>query len=128
MTTYKVSVGFDVASEDLVVINPQCTSQGVKYVRRALSASGVVLDQNLYVELEWAVLHDVTEYVALLTQFGLDEATTSPVTVLVRDEFYTFNRYNGLAVRPQPGQDRNWAYFVKDVVIVIKNLELLVEA
>lgn len=126
--TYAASVGFDVAEEDLVTITPQPTSQGAKYLRRTNAASGSVEDQGLYVELEWAVLHDVTEYVALLTQFGLDEGTTSPVTILVRDEFYSFNRYNGLAVRPSPGQDRSWEYFVKNVVIVIKNLELLVEA
>lgn len=127
MAKYSVSVGLDVASEDLVVINPQCRSDGVKYLRRMNAASGAVSDQGAYIELEWSILGNAAAYVALLTQFGLDEATTSPVTIFVRDEFWSFNIYNGLAKRPSSSQDRNWAIFPRDIVILITNLEQLVE-
>lgn len=128
MTTYKMSLGADVVTVDLVAIAPQPRSEGVKYVRRTFAASGIVSDQSAYVELIWEVLESATEYNTLLTQFGLNASIATVVTVLVRDEFFNFTRYNGLAIRPQPGTDKSWDYFPRNVTILIKNLEQLVEA
>ena len=66
---------------------------------------------------------DVTEYQAILTAFGVKNAGSNEVTVYVRDETFAWTRQNGLAIRPEPGQDVRWSqYFPRDVVILVRDL------
>jgi len=78
----------------------------------------------LYLELIWDVLEDATSVTAVLTPFGLHNATSREVTVYARDDLYAWKRYNGRAVRPPA----NWSqYFPRGVVVLVTNLEELTE-
>lgn len=120
---YKVSIGVNVDEGDLVAVAPQPKSEGVKYTRRTLGADGTIHQEGPYLELEYNALESAQQYRDLLAQFGLDAATTGPVTILARDEQYASDRYNGLAVRPEPGRDNGWSYFPRNVTILIRNLQ-----
>ena len=125
MGTYKVADGFDVAEISLNTVAPQPRSEGVRPGRRSYGAGGAVYDESLFIELEFSALEDVTEFTTLLTAFGINAALTNEVTVLVPNQIRTFTRYNGIAVRPEVGRDvRHRNYFLRDVVILIKNLAL----
>ena len=123
MSTYRVKDGWNEALEDLVVISPQPTSDGIKPTRRTYAANGAVYDEGLYVELQFNVLNNASAYQSLLNQFGIQSATTNEVTVYVRDETFAWVRMNGTAVRPEPGRDVRWSkFFPRDVTILVKDL------
>ena len=122
MSTYRVADGSDVALISLTVLDPQPRSEGIKTTRRTFAADGSVYDEGRYVELEFSMMPTAAEYLALLTTFGLHNATTNAVTVYVRDETFAFVRMNGTAVRPQPGRDVGWSYFPRNITILIKDL------
>lgn len=124
-STYKVALGHDVASLDLDLVDPQPTSDGIQVTRRTFSGNGTVYDQGRYIELRWSVIEDEAEYNDLLQQFGIDGGDlTADVTISVPDDDYQYNRFNGIAVRPQLGQDaRRRDYFIREMVIVVRNLE-----
>lgn len=120
---YKIGVGLDVPLVDLDDIIPQPATVGLQYARRTFAASGVVVDELPFVEFEFSTLDSPTQYVALLTQFGLASATTADVTVYVQNENYVWTRYNGKAVKPLVGSDgaRN-NFFLRGFTILVKNL------
>lgn len=122
MSDYRAKVGSDVALGSLTVLDPQPRSDGVRYTRTTTAASGVVYREGAYVELVWAVLADAGAYQALLTTFGLDSAQSAAVTVYVRNEQFTLTRYNGIAVRPEPGRGVDWRIFPRNVTILVKDL------
>lgn len=128
MSVYSVSTGYDVATLDLIAIVPQPTSAGVIATRRTQAADASVYEEGQYCELVFSALNSVTQYQALLTQFGILSSTSSPVTILVRSEIWSFTRYNGTAVRPLLGADADWQFMPRSVKILIKNLVQLVEA
>lgn len=123
MTQYLVATGWDEALEDLDPIEPQPRTIGLQYARRQYAASGVVIDELAYVELEWSMLETAAEYQTLLAQFGLDTATTSEVSIYLQNENYEWILRNGIAVKPQIGSDgaRN-QFFLRDFTILVKAL------
>ncbi len=123
MSTYRVKDGWNEALEDLVVISPQPTSDGIKPTRRTYAANGAVYDEGLYVELQFNVLNNASAYQSLLNQFGIQSSTTNEVTVYVRDATFAWVRMNGLAVRPEMGRDVRWnRFFPRDVTILVRDL------
>lgn len=123
---YSIEWGFNAAEIDLVPLDPQPRSEGVKSTRRTYAASGAVYDEQKYVELVWDLLQDASDYQALLAQFDLDidGGLTKEITIMARDETFRFRRYNGIAVRPET----SWqGYFPRNIVILVKNLEPIPE-
>lgn len=120
--SYKVKTGHNQALMDLVAIDPQPASPGVKAGRRTYSADGAIHDENLYVQLEWSVIEDATALDDLLTQFGLDSATTANVTIYCPNQLHVYTRYNGIAQRSEVSRQ---SYFIRDVQIIVKNLVAL---
>lgn len=123
MTTYKVAIGFYTPDADLVDVSPQPKSQGVRPTRRTFSGDATITDEGYYCELEFSAIQDVTEYQALLAQFGIDDSLSAQVTVSVRDGTYNFITYNAIAIQPEPGKDVSWDYFPRNVIILLRNLE-----
>jgi len=122
--TYRVADGHDVALVDLNVLDPQPRSEGIKPTRRTFGGDGTPYDEGKYVELLYSVVSSVTEYQAILDAFGVKSAGSNEVTVYVRDETFAWTRKNGLAIRPQPGQDVRWTnFFPRDLVILVRDLE-----
>lgn len=123
MSTYRVKDGWNEALEDLVVISPQPTSEGIRPTRRTFSANGDVYDEGLYVEHQFNVVESVSAYQSILNQFGVQSATTNEVTVYVRDATFTWVRMNGIAVRPEMGRDVRWSkFFPRNVTLLVKDL------
>lgn len=127
MSFYKVALGFDVPDIDLVLIDPQPTSDGVQTTRRTHSANATIFGEGRYIELRWAVVEDESILDDILSVFGLDGAdTTSEVTIHVpQPPIMAYNYFNGIAVRPEIGPDlRRRDYFLRDLVVLVKFLEL----
>jgi len=124
MSSYRVADGHDVALESLNVLDPQPRSEGIKPTRRTFGGDGTPYDEAKYVELLYSMVSSATEYQSILSAFGVQNAGSNEVTVYVRDETFAWTRQNGLAIRPQPGQDVRWSnYFPRDVVILVRDLE-----
>ncbi len=123
MSAYKVKDGHNQALEDLVALDPQPKSEGVKCTRRSFAADGTPIDEGRYIELVWSMLPDVTTYQSVLSQLGIQSALSNQVTAYVRDETFAWVRVNGLAIRPEPGRDVRWTYFPRDVTILIRDVE-----
>jgi len=124
MSSYRVADGHDVALESLNVLDPQPRSEGIKPTRRTFGGDGTPYDEAKYVELLYSMVSSATEYQSILSAFGVQNAGSNEVTVYVRDETFAWARQNGLAIRPQPGQDVRWSnYFPRDVVILVRDLE-----
>ena len=124
VTYYKVkNTGHNVALVNLVNVAPQPHSDGIQATRRTVGADGSVYDEGRFIELEFSLVQGPTMYVALLTQFGVQNLLFAPVTVYIPDERLTFIRYNGTAVRPQPGRDmRRARFFPRNITILVKDL------
>lgn len=126
MSTYRVAEGFNVALGSLAVLDPQPRNGEVKALR-TYGDTGAQ-ERAEYCTLIWDVLDTEEAYQAVLTQFGLLDALYANVTVYTRNEVFDFTRYNGIAVRPEIGQDGAWErYFARNFAIYIKDLEALVE-
>jgi hypothetical protein len=122
--TYRVADGHDVALVSLSDVDPQPRSTGIQTTRRTFAADGTVQDDGKYIILEFTALASASEYQSVLSEFGIQTATSNDVTVYIRDETFAWARYNGTAIRPQPGQDVKWKdYFPRDVAILIRDLE-----
>lgn len=124
MTDYAAKTGSNVALVSLTTLDPQPHSDGIKCTRRAYGADGTVIEEGLYVELEWNVVKDPTQYQAILTVFGLSASVKmAAVTVYVPDQTRAFVRMNGNAIRPEVGRDMvyNNAH-PRNVTIVVRDL------
>lgn len=125
MTDYAIKAGYDQALIDLVALTPQPASNGIQYTVRDDAVDGSVSEQGPFIELRWSVMESITEYTTLLTQFGLNAATTVAITLYCPSNLYVFTRYNGIAVRPEAGKDvSRREYLLRDVVIIVRDLEL----
>jgi hypothetical protein len=110
-------------NEDVV---PQPRTTGVKVTRRTHSVSGGLKDEFLYCEMLFSSLESVTQYQAVLTQFGVLNAMTNEVTIMCRSQTLQWKRYNGTAVRPAMGVDvQRSRYYPRDVVMLVRDLELI---
>lgn len=127
MAQYLVAQTHDQPFANLNVITPQPYSPGVQIVQRNLAVSGKAKDVGLWIPLQWDVIDTATVYSTLLGLFGLSASVTeAEVTIWCPDRLFTFNRFNGLAVLPQPGDDVQRAnYFIRDLTIRVKNLVAL---
>lgn len=122
-TVYKVATGHDIALGSLTAIDPQPRTKGLQYARRSYAASGIVIDELAFVELEWSMIETETQYLALLTQFGLNAATSANVSIYVQDETYQWILRNGKAIRPLIGSDgARENFFIRDITILVNNL------
>jgi len=126
MTLYKLAQGSDVAIGSLIALIPQPKSDGIKPLRRTFSGDGSIYDEGRYIELYWDLVGNQPMYQALLVSvFGVSYLSTNEVTIFCPDEHFQFQRFNGLAVIPQNGEDvRRRDYFIRDIVILIKDLVL----
>lgn len=124
--SYKVSTsGFDQTLVSLTDIDPQPRSDGLKPTKRTFGFSGSINEQGKYIELEYTVIGDESDYLALLQQFDLDTFDTKEVTIYIPNENYVMTRYNGIAVKPEIGKDViRKSFFVRDVTMLIKHLEV----
>ena len=121
-SSYKIATGSGVALVSLALIAPQPRSEGVKASRRTYSADGAIHDEGLFVNLIFDVIEDSTDLGTLLTQFGLNAATSAAVTVYVPNQIHTYARYNGTAMRPEI---RRESYFLRGIQIVVRDLVAL---
>lgn len=119
---YRASAGLNIALASLTRFSPQPRSSGVQVTKRTFVGSGPPIDQGLYVVLQWAALGKVATYQAILTQLGILGATGGDVTVYVRNQVWTYARYNGVALQPQIGQDADWNIFPRNISVVVKDL------
>lgn len=119
---YKIAQGHDRPSNDLVPLDPQPRSQGVRAMRRTYAASGAVIEEGKYAELEFDAIDEET-YANILMQFGLTGALTAPVTVTLPEIYYAWNRFSGTAIRPALGDDvSRQNFFVRRVRLLIRDL------
>lgn len=124
MSDYRVGVGSNVVLGSLTVLAPQPRSIGLQYTRVTYSANGVAYFEAPYVELLWSAVASASEYVTILTAFGLNSSASTLVTVYIRNEQFSYVRMNGRATRPAIGRGAAWDnYFVRDVTITVRNLE-----
>lgn len=121
--TYKVADGHDVALANLNDVTPQPKTHGIQSTRRTHAADGTVYDEGQFVELEFGMIESVSDYQTMLSQFGVQTATTNEVTIYVRDETFAWVRKNGSAVRPRPGKDIKWDFFPSKITLLIRDLE-----
>ena len=123
---YRVADGFDVALVSLTVLNPQPKSNGVQFTSRSFAADGTPTNQGPFIELVWTALSNAN-YDTIMTAFGLTSAYHNDVTIYARDENWDYSRFNGKAIKPNIGEDRDWDIFPRDMRILIRNLEALSE-
>ena len=124
---YLIAQAHDIAFASLNTIDPQPHSPGVQVLQRNVAASGKVKDIGLWIPLQWEFIDTPTLYGTLLGLFGLSATVTEhDVTIWCPNRFFTFTRYNGLAVLPLRGEDVNRAnFFIRDATIIVKNLVAL---
>jgi hypothetical protein len=122
---YLVKPGGDHPLIDLVAIDPQPRSDGLRYTRRQFSATGGQILEGAHVILEWDVIESQAAYEDLLEQFDLDAGSSEPVTITLPGDMYETVRYNGIALRPVPGETvTRQNFFIRDVKIIIRDLEV----
>lgn len=121
--SYLILAGHDQPLEDLLPVVGQCSSIGLQYTRRQFAASGIVVDELPFIELNFSTLN-ITRYQALLTQTGLLVATTGPVSVYIPDQNFNWILRNGTAVKPEIGTDgQRTNYWLKDFTFLVKSLQ-----
>ena len=122
---YRVADGHNVALVSLTVLSPQPRSPGVKYTRTQYAADGTPILDGAFVNLVWDIMASKTQYQNLLSTFGLSTATSNDVTVYVRNNNFDYVRYNGRAIKPQPGDGVEWQMgFPRSMTILVRNLQV----
>lgn len=126
MTTYRIADGYNVPLVSLTALSPQPRSKGIQYARRTYGGDGTVYDEGPFIELEWDVLQDDVEYDALIdTVFGVSRPLTNEITIYLRDQYFAWVRYNGIAVSPENARDLQWRqFFPRDITIIVKHLAI----
>lgn len=123
---YRIAAGHDVALVSLTVLSPQPRSEGVKVIERTYGLSGSVHEHGLYIELNYDYLATPTDYQVLLALMGVNTVLYAPVTLYAWRKDYDYQRYNGIAVRPQIGQEAAYSrHRIRGVTFLIKNLTAL---
>lgn len=115
-------VAFNVWNSSLALLtklSPQPASNGVKATDIQYLADGSLYRQGLYIELLYSAILGTVRYQVILSQFGLNTATSAQVTIYCPDDTFTYLRYNGIAVRPEVNRSN---YMLRDVAILIRNL------
>jgi hypothetical protein len=126
MTQYMVAVGHDIALASLTVIDPQPRDGAIRALRSY--GDGGAQERADHCFLQWNVLETPEQYQDLLTAFGLLDALYSSITLYTKNEVFSWQRFNGIAIQPRIGEDGSWSrYFARDFVIAVRNLEPLAE-
>lgn len=121
MTNFKIDTGHDQTLGDLNNFTPyQPVTQGLQHLRVSHAASGAVVVEEPYIEFVFPILTE-SQYTALLTLCGLTTGVyTSDVTIYAQDDQFSWQLFNGTAVRPETLKRRNFHLY--DVVILVRNL------
>lgn len=122
MTIYKVALGFDAADELLEPLVFQPRSDGVRPLVVNPTPLGAV-EHGLYAVLVWNVLEGAEEYQAVLAQLGLNSGVAREVTITLPNFTRNWDKYNGVALRPVPGEDVRWNFFPRDLTIIVRDLQ-----
>lgn len=124
-SSYKVADGHDIAFGSLNLIVPQPSSNGVEATRRTYSANGEPFDEGLFIELRWNIVGQSDRLNTILAFFGLNgDDMTNEVTISVPEgPILAYNKFNGLAIRPEIGRDiRRRDFALRELIILVKNL------
>lgn len=122
---YRAADGHDVALGSLTVLDPQPSADLIQATRRTHGGDGSVYDEGKYIIWRWNVVANETEYQSILSDLGVQSALTNDVTVYSRSEDGSYVRYNGTAIRPQPGPDvRQQNFFLRNVEVVIRDVSI----
>jgi hypothetical protein len=122
LDSYLVGDGHNRPLNELTALTPQPSSAGVRVTRRSHAPEPLV-DEFKYIEFVYSALGSVTEFQAVLNQWGVLSSMQNEVTFTAKDETLAWTRFNGTAVRPQMGSDVQWSrYFPRDVVVLVKEL------
>lgn len=119
------SPGWNIALASLFAPDPLPESGMVMPVQRTYGASGIPHEMGLYGELKWGLIETEADYLANLTAIGLHNALSNQITVYLRNFALQWNRYNGIAIRPEAGRDVQWRYFAVNTTMRVIKLEQL---
>lgn len=129
MTNYLVGIGTDLVTGSLNIIAPQPKTKGLEYKRWVVAMDGTEYATGPFIRMEWDLLQGATEYLALLTSFGVHVGISSSVSIYARNDTFVWKYYNGVAMRPRINQEATWIrYFPRRITILVKNLEVYVPA
>lgn len=124
---YEIGIGYGLGAADIDPIDPQPKSVGIEPTRRTYAADATVYEEKQYAELVWTVIGGGETYYNLLVQFGLESALTSKVTIRLLDNFFRYTLFQGVAIRPEHGKEIDRSFFPRNIKMVIRDLEQLVE-
>ena len=122
MSDYRAKLGHGIALGSLTVLNPQPRSAGVQAMERLFSLNGEMTEYGLFIELVWDFLESPAQAQALYLLFGFYGSASPLVTIHVPSFDYSYERYNGRAIRPQPTHTN---FFPRNVAILVRDLVLL---
>lgn len=104
---YKVADTHDQAEGSMSEIDPQPSSTGVEYARVVYGGDGTPTFEGAFIRLVWTALNNPTQVNSILTAFGLNNSDSNEISLRAPDSRLTFDDFNGLAVRPVPGDGLN---------------------
>lgn len=123
---YKMSTGHGVALVSLTALSPQPKQDPVAPVDREFSVSGTVTDLGYFTCFHYEMLLSESEYLSVLTQWGINLLLSCSVTIYCRDQRMQAKRYNGTVLLPEMGQDAKYdAYFPRNIALYVVDLEEL---
>jgi hypothetical protein len=72
----------------------------------------------------WDLTQGATDYLALLTAFGIETSISASVSIYARNDIYVWKYYNARVMRPRVGHEVSWdRYFPRRITILAKELE-----
>lgn len=120
---YLLTTGHDETLDAADALVPQPRTIGLQYTRRLYPLSGNLIDEAPFVEFLYSMIESITQYQAILTQYGLLTAKTALVSVQIQDENYDDAVFNGVAVKPQIGVDgQREDYFLRNFTLLVHSL------
>lgn len=123
MTQYLVGVGTDLVTGSLNIIAPQPRTRGLQYKRWVEAVDGTRYATGPFINFMWDLTQGATDYLALLTSFGINASNQASVSIFARDDVYVWRYYNGVAMRPRVGHEVSWdRYFPRRITILVKEL------
>lgn len=123
----KMSTGHNVATASLGTLDPIPHVDPVMPVDREYSISGKANDIGFYTCFHYDMVQDESEYLAILTAWGIATINQADVTIYCRNQRMVGTRYNGTALLPEMGQDAKYeGGFPKNIAIYVVDLEELV--
>ena len=121
---YRVGIGHDLALEDTDIIIQQPEANLVTPVERYFGIDGTHYEQNHYAVFHFGFIESDTLYQTILGQFGLNDNEIADVTIYARNDRMYWRKYNGVAHRPEIGQNASWNnMWLRDVNIFVTDLE-----